>query len=154
MKNIILILVSLFTIQAFAQTDSIKSKITGYSSIDISLSTGNDFLSTSYPAIETGIVCESLGLGVVVGRGNFVGMANKTDNISNYYYEGKVSGFIPLGNLTGSLIFGYGGYFKTQHMFIEYGGGISYTCGNISYGVTCSSWGGITYMTPSLTINY
>ena len=43
---------------------------------------------------------------------------------------------------------------NTKHNFIEYGGGISYTLGSFSYGITGSNWDGITYVTPSITFNF
>lgn len=150
----VLLLVCLISTAVFAQSDSTKSKITGYTSLGLSVSTGNDFLSTSYPSLEGGIMRDNLCLGIVAGRGNFVGMGQKSDNIQNYYYEGKMTACLPLGILTGSVIFGYGGYFKSKHMFIEYGGGVSYTKGNISYGVLCSNWDNVVYLTPSITLNF
>lgn len=147
-------LIYFISISVFAQSDSTKSKITGYSSVGLSLSTGDDFLTTSYPSIENGIVRDNLGLGVVLGRGNFAGMFKHGDNITNYYYEGKATAYIPLGVLSGSVIFGFGGYFKTQHMFIEYGAGISYTKCKISYGVLCSNFDNIVYITPNITLNF
>lgn len=155
MKKIITLvsLVYLVTI-SLAQSDSVKSKTSVYTSVGLSVSTGNNFLTSSYPSIEGGIMRDNLCLGIVLGRGNFLGMGKSDENISNYFYEGKTTACFPIGSLSGSIIFGYGGYFKTQHMFIEYGGGVSYSCGKLSYGVACTNWDGITYVTPNITINF
>lgn len=155
MKKIItIILICFISINIIGQSDSTKFKASIYTSVGLSVSTGNVFLTSSYPSIEGGIMRDNLCLGVVLGRGNFLGMGRSDDNIQNYYYEGKVTACFPLGVLTGSVIFGYGGYFKSQHMLIEYGGGVSYTVGKLSYGVLCSNWDGVVYMTPNITFNF
>ena len=61
---------------------------------------------------------------------------------------------MPLGDLSGSVIFGYGGYFNSSRNFIEYGAGISYKVKHISYGVMVSNWDGVTYVTPNITYNF
>lgn len=153
-KILILALICLINTIVFAQSDSTKTKTTGYLSLGLSVTNADDFVTSSYPSIEGGIVRNNFAFGLVLGRGNFVDMFAKGEVINNYYYEPKITASIPMGILSGSVIFGYGGYFKTQHMFIEYGGGISYTSGKISYGVLCSNWDKITYVTPSITLNF
>lgn len=152
MKKLLTITLLFLSVISFSQTDSTKTG--GYLSIGISMTSTSDFLSSNYPSIEGGIVRNNFTLGLVLGRGNFIGMFESKDIPTNYYYEPKITASLPLGKLNGSVVFGYGGYFKTKHMFIEYGGGLSYTKGNISYGVLCSNWDKIVYLTPSITLNF
>ncbi len=153
-KLITLVSVFLIATVSFSQVDSTKCSVSGYTSIGLSVSNSDDFLLSSYPSIEGGIMRDNLSFGIVLGRGNFVGLGRSDDSINNYYYEGKVTASFPIGIVSGNLILGYGGYFKTNHMLIEYGAGISYTSGKIGYGVLYSNWDGINYITPSLTYNF
>lgn len=152
-KIFILTLITLFTTTIFAQSDSTESKITHYVSLGLSTSNSIDFKTTSYIAVETGVNYENLGLGMIFGRGNLAGFG-KGDVINNYFYEIKTIGNFPLGKLSGNIILGYGGYFKTFHMFVEYGYGMGYSKGNFGYGITISNWDGIVYLTPSITYNF
>jgi hypothetical protein len=152
-KLFILALVCLMSTSMFAQSDSTKLKTTGYLSVGLSLSNGSDFNTGSYSSVEGGFNYGNFGLGLIFGRGNLDGIG-KNDNIQNYYYELKTTANYPLGILSGNIIFGYGGYINTPHMFIEYGAGISYSKGIMGYGVTVSNWDGGVYLTPSITVNF
>ncbi len=161
MKKIFTIICLMFATVTFSQnldTTSIKAKeksqISGYVSYGLSLTNSSDFRTSSYTGLETGITYKNLGVGVIFGRGSLKGLGQKSDNLSQYFYEVKTSAGFPIGDLTGSFIFGYGGYFNTNHNFIEYGGGFSYTIKHISYGVMVSNWDGVTYVTPNITYNF
>lgn len=161
MKKIIsLVAVLLIAASTFAQADSTKTKVTGYLSVGVSLTnstqsgTHSDFNTRSYPSLEGGVCYGSFCLGAIVGRGNFLNIFKKNDAIENYYYEAKATGCIPIGNITGSVIFGTGQFFNTMHCFIEYGAGITYNKGKFGYGVTYSNWDGGNYLTPSITVNF
>lgn len=131
-----------------------KSPITAYASVGLSMSNTSNFRAGSYFNLEGGVCKENLCLGVVVGRGNITGMFKNTDAINNYYYEPKVTVTFPLGKLTGTAIFGVGGYFGTSHTLIEYGSGVYYQIDNISYGLLYSNWDGVDYITPNITYNF
>ncbi len=140
---------------ASAQSDSTKAKVTGYVSAGFSTSNGNNFNSASYVAVETGVMYKNISFGGIFGRGNLVGIAKKDDVLSNYYFEFKSAGYIPIsGDLSANVIFGWGGYFNSTHRLIEYGAGLSYTIDKMSYGITYSNWDGVNYVTPSITFNF
>ena len=153
-KLFILALVCLVSTMV-GQKDSTKSKISGYTSVGLSMSNGNDFKASSYLAVEAGAMYKNISLGGIFGRGNLTGIGKSNDVLGNYYYEFKTGGYFPLGeSLTGNVIFGWGGYFNSKHTLIEYGVGMSYSCGKMGYGVTYSNWDGVNYITPSITLNF
>ena len=137
----------------FSQSDTSKTKITGYTCIGLSVTNSDDFQSSSYPSIEGGIVYKDLSIGLVCGRGNLLGMGNSNDALGNYYYEVKTSAYCPIGILTGNILFGWGKYF-TNHSFIEFGCGISFSKGKICYGINYSNWDNINYITPNITFSF
>jgi hypothetical protein len=100
-------------------------------------SKGQAFDVTSYPSIEFGITRSNLSYGLVLGRGNLIGLAQSGDVLSNYFYEVKVSPSFPIGIVNANIILGVGSYFITSNaMFIEYGIGVSKSYGNLTYGVS------------------
>ncbi len=125
----------------------------GYISLGLSLSNGTDFKNSSYSSIEGGIMRENVTLGLIFGRGSLSGIGNG-DAISNYFYEVKTTASYPIGIVSGNILLGYGGYFNTTHMFIEYGVGITYNKGRMGYGLTYSNWDGVNYITPGITFNF
>lgn len=137
--------------------DSTKTKTktltTGYLSVGLSLSNGDNFKTGSYSSIEGGINRGNIGLGLVFGRGNLDGIF-KDDNIRNYYYEAKTSFCHQIGDVTGMVMFGWGQYIDTPHSFIEYGGGVTYSVGRMGYGIMVSNWDRVNYLTPSITLNF
>jgi hypothetical protein len=155
MKKILFLACVLFASTAFAQTkDSVKySPITGYVSLGLSMTNSSDFVSSSYTGLEGGICYKNLSVGAIFGRGSLRGMWSEGDNIKQYFYEVKATGTKEFGCITGSVLFGYGGYFNTSHHFIEYGAGIGYNYKDFSFGLTCSNWDGTTYITPCVTYN-
>ena len=134
-----------FAASAQCQHDTTKTPITGYLSYGVSITNTSDFRTTSYTGLEGGICYSNLSLGA---------LGTKNDNINQYFYEITASVSKPIGDLSGSLFVGYGGYFNTSHMFIEYGVEMDYVINKFSYGVSCSNWDGITYITPSITFNF
>jgi len=154
MKKILTIMCLVVTCTTFGQSnDSTKTKTSGYISAGISLTNGDNFKSNSYSSIEAGIMRDNITLGGIFGRGSLSGI-NSSDNIKNYFYEIKTTASYPVGSVSGSILFGYGGYFNTTHNFIEYGVGITYNKGKMGYGVTYSNWDGVNYVTPSITFNF
>lgn len=155
MKKLVLLLTCMWAIGTFAQDSiNVNTKVTHYASIGLSLSNGDDFNTGSYSSVEYGINYHNLSLGAVFGRGNLDGIFRKGDALRNYYFEVKSVGNFPVGILNGSVLFGWGGYFNTSHLFIEYGMGISYSHKKMTYGMTYSNWDGTDYMTPSITFNF
>lgn len=139
---------------SFSQSnDSTKTKTTGYASLGLSVSNGDDFKMTSYSSLEVGLMRENITFGAIFGRGNLSGIGDN-DNIGNYFYEVKTTASYPVGAVSGSILFGYGGYFNSTHNFIEYGVGITYNKGKMGYGVTYSNWDGVNYLTPCITFNF
>ena len=161
MKKFLTIIGLFLATVTFAQTtDSTscckkeKTPITGYVSYGLSMTNSSDFATSSYTGIEGGIMKGNLGLGVVFGRGSLAGLGKNGDNIRNYFYEAKMTGSFPIGNVSGTFLVGYGGYIDTKHQFIEYCVGISYSVGKFAYGATYSNWDGVNYVTPGITFNF
>jgi len=152
MKQLFTMLALFVATISFSQTsDTTNTPLVGYISAGLSMSNTTDFRTSSYTGVETGIMYGNLGAGVVFGRGSLSGLGRSTDNIGQYFYEVKTSASVPIGNLTGTAIFGYGGYFNSARNFIEYGVGMSYSFDHFGYGVTVSNWDGITYITPCVS---
>jgi hypothetical protein len=150
MKNIFLSILMCLS----ALTTNAQSKLSGYLSYSLSMTNTSNFRTSSYTNLEGGVIKDNLSLGVALGRGSMFGMFKSTDSFDNYFYEFKTSAYIPMGIVSIGAIVGYGGYFNTNHTFIEYGGGLSYTVKQIGYGVSITNWDGITYLSPSLTFNF
>ena len=153
MKKVLVLVMCMWAIGTFAQ-DSTKCEVSKYISVGISLTNGNNFLVDAYNSAEFGIVYKNLGVGAVLGRGTLKGLGSKNDSFDKYFYELKVAPSFPMGILSGNLILGYGGYFNSSHMFIEYGFGTSITQDKISYGLSYSNWDGVNYVSPSITFNF
>lgn len=163
--------------------DTVKtdSKWSKYVAIGLSMSSGNSydtndniktFKESSYPSIELGVSRENISFGAVLGRGNLKGLFasqytdkdntrdgehyQTSDRLSNYYWEVKAVPSFPLGAVSANLIFGIGSYMTQAKgsMFIEYGSGIAYTSGKITYGLSYSNWDGMDYITPSLSYSF
>jgi hypothetical protein len=155
-KILTLALICLTTI-AFSQTDTTKKErqVTGYVSAGFSTTNGNDVKTASYVALEAGAMYKNIGLGAIIGRGNLVDIAKKNDVIGNYYYEFKASGWFPINSdLTGNVLFGWGGYFNSPHQLIEYGVGMTYNYKKMGFGVMYSNWDAVNYVTPNITLNF
>jgi len=152
MKKFFTLALICLTFVVNAQTDSCN--LHPYASIGISVTNSNNFKFSSYPSIELGIIPKNLAYGLVIGRGNLLGIWKTGDVIQNYYFECKTSIYFPIGPVTGSLIFGYGEFCNTRHNFIEYGFGASLSQGKLGYGVTFSNWDGANYLTPAITLNF
>jgi len=161
MKKMLTIMLCAIASITFGQNDSVCSgsckNVYGYVSAGLSLTntTPSNFKMLNYASIEGGIMVDNLGLGLVFGRGSLLGLGSSTDNIKNYFYEVKGSGYYPIGgSLTGVIVLGYGGYINTKRNFIEYGVGMSYSVNKFSYGVTYSNWDGGNYLTPNICLNF
>ena len=160
MKNILTILLLFIASASFAgptdstKVDSTKYKVSGYLSMGLSVTNSSDFLTSSYTGIEGGIVYRDFGAGLVFGRGSLRGLGSKSDDITNYFIEGKVSYSKSIKKVTFTPFFGYGGYIATKHKFIEYGIGASYSIKSVSIGIAYSNWDGTNYLTPNLTYNF
>jgi len=139
-----------------------KVKWSKYVAIGLSISNGNayddnsnvyTFRESAYPSIEFGVTRENISLSGVIGRGNLKDLGTKNDGIGNYYWEAKITPTFPLGVVSASIIFGAGTYLNNNigNGFIEYGSGISYTKGKITYGVCYTNWDGIDYITPNIS---
>ena len=160
MKNILTIICILFATSTFAASpdstkiDTTKYKLDGYISLGLSVTNTSDFLTSSYAGVEGGIIYRDFGAGIVFGRGSLRGLGSKSDVISAYFIEGKISYSCSLNLLTITPFFGYGSYVNTNHTFIEYGVGLSKTFNKVSIGVSYSNWDSVNYLTPNITYNF
>jgi hypothetical protein len=181
MKKIILLAVVLISSATFAQkkqtialksnkieaTDSVtvsKSEWKNYIAIGLSISSGNTydtnenkytFSESSYPSVEFGFSKGNIAAGLAVGRGSLKGFGASDDKIGNYYAEIRITPSFPLGIIDANVVFGAGSYLvSSKGTFIEYGSGISYTAGDITYGIGYSNWDGVDYITPSLSYSF
>ncbi len=158
MKKIFSILFLFISLLIFGQEvkkDSTSKKYNPYFSIGLSMSNTNNFALNSYSSAELGLSGKNIAGGFILGRGNLKGIGEKTDAISNYFFELKTSLSIPINkNVSAYGILGAGSYLNFKHMFIEYGAGFSYSFGKLSYFIQSSNWDGTWYITPGLTYNF
>lgn len=148
MLTIIFLLTSLFSL---AQD---KKGVDKYISLSLSTSTADDFKIGSYVSLESGICVKNLTLGITLGRGNLACSSYDTERIENYYYEIKSYASMPIGNIKGFIIGGWGKYFNAKHSFIEYGVGFTYSIKKIDLGVSATNWDNIVYLSPGITYNF
>lgn len=160
MKKIILLLCLITTISygqkhtvILKQTDtiSVPVKFKPYISIGVSLSNNDKISDGASQSIEVGFTKENISLGLSIGRDTF---NYSSDKLSNYYVEPKITGSLPFGVLTGTLIFGVGKYINSTSNFIEYGSGLIYSVKQISYGITYSNFNKVDYISPSITYTF
>lgn len=160
MKKLILVLVALvgLTVSAQAQEKSAKTS-THYLSIGYSIGNhqdGKHFDETSYPSIEYGVTRDNLSLGLAIGRGQTCGLAQAGDKLDQYYFEGRATQSFPFTKcISGNVALGVGSYFATNDaVFVEYGFGLTRTCGSITYGLSYSNWDKVDYVTPSVSFSF
>lgn len=145
-------------------TSVAKAEWKNYIAIGLSISSGNTydtnenkytFSESSYPSVEFGFSKGNLAAGLAVGRGSLKGFGSSDDKIGNYYAEIRITPSFPLGIIDANVVFGAGSYLvSSKGTFIEYGSGISYTDGDITYGIGYSNWDGVDYITPSLSYSF
>ena len=151
MKKVLLAFAIMFSVTSFAQ-DTTKADITPYVATGISIPNTTDFSAASYWSAEAGVMVDNFTVAGVFGVNN---LDSFSGGIDNYWYEGKVAYSFPLGFVDGYGVFGVGSYIGTKgSVFIEYGGGIMKSFGNVGAFVQVSSWDGITYMTPGLSYSF
>lgn len=160
MKKLLLLAVLLFTTVTFAQVETPnvdqpvkKKEYVKYISLGLSMHMDGDFQQQSYPSVEIGVTHNNISYGAVFGRGNLVNIFDK-DNIDNYFWEAKFAPSYSIGDLTGTLFAGAGGYIDSQHYFTEVGIGLSYAYKNTSFGVNVSNWDTVNYFTPNITYSF
>lgn len=142
----------------------VKPEWKNYIALSLSVSSGNTydtnenkytFSESSYPSVEFGFSKGNLAAGLAVGRGSLKGFGASDDKIGNYYAEIRITPSFPLGIIDANVVFGAGSYLvSTKGTFIEYGSGISYTAGDITYGIGYSNWDGVDYISPSLSYSF
>jgi hypothetical protein len=129
-----------------------KVDVTPYVAAGISVTNTSNFKSASYMSAEVGVMIENFTVAGVFGVNN---LNSFNSGINGYWYEGKVAYSFPLGFVDGYGVFGVGSYIgSTGSVFIEYGGGIMKSFGNVGAFLQVSSWDGITYMTPGLSYSF
>ena len=161
MKKLLSVLsIMLLTSVTFAQMDSINidspkstsCEVTPYIATGLSMTNTTDFKTSSYASIEAGIMIDNFSVGAVFGVNN---LRSFNQGINGYWYEGKVAYSFPLGFVDGYGVFGVGSYIGTKgSLFIEYGGGIMKSFGNLGTFIQVSSWDGIIYLTPGLSYSF
>ncbi len=152
MKKVLLAIAIMFTASVTFAQDTSKVEITPYIASGISIPNTNDFNAASYMSAEVGVMIDNFTVAGVFGVNNL----NSFDaGLDGYWYEGKVAYSFPLGFVDGYGVFGVGSYIGTSgSVFIEYGGGIMKSFGNVGAFIQVSSWDGITYMTPGLSYSF
>ena len=156
MKKVILLFVALLSLSAMAQTKTADAPKTKYVAVGYSIGRqidGATFAESTYPNVEVGYCPNSTSYGFIVGRGSFSNIF-KGDNVSNYYWEAKISPSYTLGRVTGSVFVGTGAYFDTDHYFGEIGAGVAYKINNYSYGVSYGHWDTAWYVTPCISYSF
>ena len=165
MKKVLLAFAIMFTASVtFAQMDlsdttelsgpNCPMEITPYVASGISIPNTSDFSASSYWSAEVGVMFDNITVAGVFGV-NSLDAFKATGGIDNYWYEGKVAYAFPLGFVDGYGVFGVGSYIGTSgSVFIEYGGGIMKSFGNVGAFLQVSSWDGIKYMTPGLSYSF
>lgn len=151
MKNIILVIAILISGLTYGQ-DSTSTKETSelsyYVATGISMANNptGDFLGTSFPSAEVGVMCHNLSFGLVGGTNNL--------SDSGTWFEAKSAVFFPLGKVDGYGLVGLGTYSGSAATFIEYGFGIS--CSKNVFGtfLQVSNWDGVWYVTPGVSVNF
>lgn len=145
MKKVLVILSLMLTFVLSAQTPFV--------SVGVSISEGN-FVQNSYPSFEGGVSFTNVSVSGAFGRGSLDGTFSKSDHISNYWYEAKVSPYLTVQKFTGTVFMGAGQYIGTNHFFTDMGIGVSYAVGNFNYGVAYNRWDEVNYVRPSITYNF
>lgn len=133
------------------ETEQVETAGVGaYLAAGLSISNTGDanFGETSYPSIEFGLSAGAGSLALVVGRAN--NDYSGTEEVSNYWWEIKVSIAVPIGDFGAYGLLGLGNYLSTDRFFIEYGLGVSYSWDPLSVFVQASNWDGVWYITPGL----
>ena len=133
--------------------DSIK-KLNPYVSVGLSMTSTNTFSAGSFPTVEAGVTGKNVSEGLSVGRANLLGIGEKKEIIGSYFFEERTvvsRNFTPDNKqLSYFIMFGAGSYGDFKHIFIEYGGGFSYSIGKFSYFVQATNWDNTNYITPGL----
>jgi hypothetical protein len=155
MKKLFLVLFAFIALTVNAQEQKTTPTTTKYVSFGLSVSNFNEtFSDNSYPSIEVGVTRNDVSYGLVFGRASLRGLGESNDTLSNYFYEVKVTPSVSLGYLNANLILGVGGYINQNRSFVEYGGGLSKTFGNTTYGLSYTNWDGVDYLTPSVSFSF
>jgi hypothetical protein len=130
-------------------------KVDKYISYGLSLSNSNDFKTSTFTSLEAGVMFNNISIGGVFGRALLKDMFTDKDDFSNYFYELKTTVSQNVNkNVTVFGLFGYGGYFNSNRMFIEYGAGAAYSVRRFTYGVQASNWDSNWYITPMVMFNF
>lgn len=151
MKKIAAALLVITSLSAMAQD---SSKVKYYASAGLSVTNSSNFKEASYASIEGGIVKNNMQLGLSLGRGSLAGIMTSGDVASNYYYEVRLSPGFPMGLMSGNLIFGYGGFFDSHTMFVEYGVGVSYSIKKVAISASFSNWNNVNYIAPGIAYSF
>ena len=154
-KTLLTLVIVLLSLITFAQTDSSKNKFSYYVSLGIAVPVTDSFKKDSYSMIEGGIGYKNLCFGLAAGRGSNRGLLSKQDLINAYWYELKSYAYFPIGSVKTFTIIGAGNYFKSNHIFIEYGLGLDYNLyKNTDITLSISNWDKINYLSICLMQNF
>lgn len=157
MKKILLLSIALLSLTFASAQDTLKPRqspveLTPYIATGISIPNTKNFTANSYWSAEVGMMVDNVSIAGVFGVNN---LESFNGGIDSYWYEGKVAYSFPLGLVDGYGVFGIGSYIGIRgSIFIEYGGGISKSFGNLGTFVQVSSWDGIVYCTPGVSYSF
>lgn len=150
MKKLLLAIVLLVSTIIIAQET--KKETSYYFSTGLSVTNSSDFSNSSYISAEVGVLKNNIAIGIVVGRNNLSNFRN--DSFNNYWYEGKIAVYQPIGYVDSYLLGGIGSYIENGNTFIEYGAGLSKEFNNVGVFIQVSNWDNNTYITPGVSIGF
>jgi hypothetical protein len=132
--------------------ETFKTPPTPYFSLGYSVSNTNDIETGTYASFEAGMSFTHFSVGAVIGKGD-MNLFQKNDN--NFFYELKVSPFVPLSPRINLYVpLGVGAYFGTSTMFIEHGAGFSFDTKYITPWVQYSQWDGVNYISVGISKSF
>ena len=155
MKKLLLLLAVSLSLTSIAQNTTegpnCPADITPYIATGLSIPNTVNFSADSYWSAEVGVMIDNFTVAGVFGVNN---LESFNTGINGYWYEGKVAYGFPLGYVDGYGVFGVGSYIGTKgSVFIEYGGGIMKSFGKVGTFIQVSSWDGVVYMTPGVSLS-
>lgn len=155
MKKILAICIAVAASLCVSAQDSTRVKtLDCYFGASLSTATGNNFYQSSYASAELGVCRKNTSFAFAMGRGNLDASPYGKEKIDNYWFEAKAYATVPIGNIKGIVVFGWGQYFNSNHSFIEYGAGFSYSVKKFDLGLTVSNWDNVVYVSPGISYNF
>lgn len=151
MKKLFLLFALMLSTVTFAQQE--ESNVSFYVATGLSITNSDNFGESSYVSGELGLMIDNVAFGAVVGRNNLTGIFGENETWNNYWYEGKVAVYQPLGYVDGYALVGVGTYVENSSIFLEYGLGVSRDFDGLGVFIQVSNWDEVTYVTPGISFS-